>query len=167
MYICKLVLQNVFFEMMERNKKQERYNRLKLQITELLTKCEDMEARMATVIAVLHHKIDYFFWTGFYFLQEDRLIVKMYQGPVACMELKKDTGVCWAGINRRETILVPDVHVFEGHIACDSRSQSEIVVPFFDDKGNLLGVLDIDSTQKNAFDKIDAENIEEILRLIF
>jgi len=149
------------------NKKQERYNRLKSQIAELLTKCEDTEARMATVIAVLHHKMDDFFWTGFYFLQGNRLIVKMYQGPVACMELKKDMGVCWAGINQRRTILVPDVHDFEGHIACDSRSQSEMVVPFFDNKGNLLGVLDIDSTQKDAFDKIDAENVEEILGLIF
>jgi GAF domain-containing protein len=152
---------------MDTHKKQERYQRLKLQIAELLTKCEDIEARMATVIAVLHNKMDYFFWTGFYFLQEDRLIVKMYQGSVACMELKKNTGVCWAGINQRKTILVPDVHAFEGHIACDSRSQSELVVPLFDNKGNLLGVLDIDSSQKNAFDQTDVENIEEILQLIF
>ena len=152
---------------MEMDKKQERYQRLKLQIAELLTKCEDVEARMATVIAVLHHKIDYFFWTGFYFLQKDRLIVKTYQGPVACMELKKNTGVCWAGINQQKTILVPDVHAFDGHIACDNRSQSELVIPFFDNKGNLLGVLDIDSAQKNAFDQTDAENIEEILQLIF
>ena len=152
---------------MDTNKKQERYRRLKSQITELFTKCEDMEARMATVIAVLHHKMDYFFWTGFYFLQGNRLIVKMYQGPVACMELKKNTGVCWAGINQQKTIIVSDVHDFEGHIACDSRSQSELVVPFFDNKGILLGVLDIDSSQKNAFDQTDAENLEEILQLIF
>ena len=152
---------------MDTNKKQERYRRLKSQITELFTKCEDMEARMATAIAVLHHKMDYFFWTGFYFLQGNRLIVKMYQGSVACMELKKNTGVCWAGINQQKTIIVSDVHDFEGHIACDSRSQSELVVPFFDNKGILLGVLDIDSSQKNAFDQTDAENLEEILQLIF
>ena len=151
---------------MESKKKQERYQRLKSQIADLLTKCEDTEARMATVIAVLHHKMDYFFWTGFYFLKDDRLIVKMYQGPVACMELKKDTGVCWAGINQRKTILVPDVHAFEGHIACDSRSQSELVVPFFDKNGELLGVLDIDSDQKNAFDEIDVGNLEGILGMI-
>lgn len=148
-------------------RKQERYNRLKTQLRELLSKCEDVEARMATVIAVLHHKMEYFFWTGFYFLHNDRLIVKMYQGPVACMELQKDTGVCWAGINQRKIIVVRDVHQFPGHIACDSRSKSEIVVPFFDPKGNLLGVLDVDSDQLDAFDWVDGENLKEFLELIF
>ena len=147
--------------------KQNKYNRLKKQIEELFTKCENTEARMATLIAVLHHKIDYFFWTGFYLLNQDRLIVKMYQGPAACMELKKDTGVCWACINKRKSIIVPDVHDFPGHITCDSRSKSEIVLPFFDQNGTLLGVLDIDSDKINAFDSVDAENLEAILKLVF
>ncbi|HON18691.1 MAG TPA: GAF domain-containing protein [Salinivirgaceae bacterium] len=148
-------------------KKRERYQRLKKQLLELLPKCEVTEARMATVLALLHHKMEYFFWTGFYFLHHDRLIVKMYQGPVACMELKKDTGVCWAGINQRKIIVVPDVHAFPGHIACDSRSKSEIVVPFFNLQGELLGVLDVDSDINEAFDYVDAENLKEILEMIF
>ncbi len=157
----------VHCKQMEHSKKQGRYDRVKAQLSELLAKCENTEARMATVIAVLHHKMDGFFWTGFYFLANDRLIVKMYQGPVACMELKKDTGVCWQGINLRKTIVVPDVHAFPGHIACDSRSNSEIVLPFFSDKGELLGVLDIDSEKPANFDLIDAENLKQILELIF
>lgn len=146
--------------------KQEKYNRLKKQIAELFVKCENREARMATLIAVLHNKINLFFWTGFYTLSQNRLIVKMYQGSVACMELKKDTGVCWAAVNRHETIIVPDVHAFAGHIACDSRSKSEIAVPFFDPNGVLLGVLDVDSDTENAFDNTDAQNLEEMLKMI-
>jgi GAF domain-containing protein len=157
----------VYCKQMEHSKKQGRYDRLKTQLAELLTKCENTEARMATVIAVLHNKMETFFWTGFYFLQNDRLIVKMYQGPVACMELKKNTGVCWEGINQRKIIVVPDVHAFPGHIACDSRSQSEIVVPFFNEKHELLGVLDVDSDKPESFDFVDAENLKQILDMIF
>lgn len=79
---------------MDTKKKLNRYKRIYTQLESLLEKSNDFEARMATVIAILHHKIDYFFWTGFYFLKDGKLIAKMYQGPVACMELKKDTGVC-------------------------------------------------------------------------
>lgn len=147
--------------------KQGRYQRIIKQLEVLLAKCESPEARMCTTIALLHNKMDYFFWTGFYFLHNDRLIVKMYQGAVACMELRKNTGVCWAGVNRREAIIVPDVANFEGHIACDGRSKSEIVLPFFNPNGELLGVMDVDSDKLNSFDEVDALNLDIILKMIF
>ena len=112
---------------MEAAKKAGRYDRLYQQLAELMKKSNDPSARMSSVAAVLHHKMPGFFWTGFYLLTDDgRLVVRTYQGPVACMELKKGAGVCWAGINQQKTIVVPDVEQFPGHIACDSRSKSEI-----------------------------------------
>lgn len=126
----------------------------------------NLTARMSTAVAVLHNKMDYFFWTGFYLLDEGELIVGPYQGSLACIKLKKDTGVCWAGINRGETVVVPDVHDFPGHIACDSRSNSEIVVPLSDNTGKILGVLDVDSKDFNSFDEVDKEWLERIILLI-
>ncbi len=152
---------------MDPKRKQERYNRLYDQIAGLLTATSDPDARMATIIAVLHHKMEYFFWTGFYFLRNGELTVKCYQGPVACQVLKKNQGVCWAGINQAKPIIVPDVHLFPGHIACDSRSNSEIVVPVTGPEGAINGVLDVDSEQKSAFDEVDAVNLERIVKLIF
>src|SRR6056297_3031966 len=130
---------------MNDTKKQNRYKRIYSQLTEILPKTTDKLARMSTTVALLHNKMDHYFWTGCYLLKDDKLVVGPYQGPVACQELEKDTGVCWAGINKEETVIVPDVHKFPGHIACDSRSQSEIVIPLKDDKENTIGVLDIDS----------------------
>lgn len=146
--------------------KAARYERIYQQISGLMQKCTDRQARMATVCAVLHHKMPYFFWTGFYLLKDERLIVATYQGPVACMELNKDQGVCWAGIRSDKTIIVADVHQFEGHIACDSRSKSEIVVPFHDLSGGVAGVLDVDSESLNSFDETDAEWLEKTIGLI-
>lgn len=105
--------------------KAARYERIYQQISGLMQKCDDRQARMATVCAVLYHKMPYFFWTGFYLLKDERLIVATYQGPIACMELNKDQGVCWTCIRSDKTIIVADVHQFEGHIACDSRSKSD------------------------------------------
>jgi GAF domain-containing protein len=152
---------------MDQKKKRGRYNRIYNQISELMPKSDDKLARMATIIAVLHHKMEYYFWTGFYFLKEDRLIVGPYQGPVACQELQKNTGVCWAGINRQEPVLVPDVEQFPGHIACDARSKSEIVLPVRNDKNEIIGVLDIDSSEADAFDEVDKEELTRILGLIY
>ncbi len=152
---------------MESQLKTNRYLRIYNQLKELLVKSDDSDARMATIVAVLHHKMETFFWTGFYCLKEGELIVKTYHGPVACQVLEKNTGVCWAGINQGKTIIVPDVHLFPGHIACDSRSKSEIVVPFKDTTNRIIGVLDVDSTSLNAFDQTDAEYLEKIVALIF
>lgn len=152
--------------MSDTNKKSGRYEQVYDQLLDLLESNHDRVAAMATVTAVLHHKFKYFFWTGFYLLYNGELIVGPYQGPLACIKLKKDTGVCWAGINRKETIVVPNVHEFPGHIACDSRSNSEIVIPLRDKSGKIIGVLDVDSTGFNAFDDGDKEGLERIVGLI-
>lgn len=146
--------------------KAARYLRIYEQISGLMEKSTDRQARMSTVCAVLHHKMPLFFWTGFYLLRNDRLIAAAYQGPVACMELARGQGVCWSAIRAGNTIIVPDVHLFEGHIACDSRSKSEIVVPLRDRDGVILGVLDVDSDKPDSFDETDAEWLEKTISLI-
>ena len=151
---------------MDIEKKRARYGRIRTQLEAVLVKCEDPEARLASVVALLHHKMDHFFWTGFYGLQDGRLIVQLYQGPIACMELKKDTGVCWAAINSGRTVVVPDVEAFPGHIACDGRSKSEICVPYRDPSGAVTAVLDIDSDRIGTFDEVDAQALQGILGLI-
>jgi L-methionine (R)-S-oxide reductase len=151
---------------MEESKKSARYKRIYIQLEELLVKSEDETARMATISAVLYHKMEYFFWCGFYRIINGELIVGPYQGPVACQVLKKNTGVCWAGVNQAKTIVVPDVHKFPGHIACDSRSQSEIVVPVKNGKGEITAVLDVDSSELNSFDETDALYLEKIIALL-
>jgi len=152
---------------MDKNKKAGRYVRMYEQIKELMVKSDDYNARMSTIIAVLHHKMDYYFWTGFYLLKNGKLIVNQYQGPVACQELRKDTGVCWAAINQNKSILVEDVEKFPGHIACDSRSKSEIVIPLKDKSEQIIGVLDIDSNEYNSFDEVDEQHLTKILDLIY
>ena len=152
---------------MDTRKKKERYARILEQLGGLLSKTTDPDARMATIVALLHHKMDYFFWTGFYFLKDGELIVRNYQGPVACQVLEKNKGVCWAGINGAKTLVVPDVHQFPDHIACDSRSNSEIVVPVMDPSGKIVGVLDVDSEKPAAFDEVDAEYLGKIVQLVY
>ncbi len=122
---------------------------------------------MATILAVLHHKMDGFFWTGFYLLQEGKLQVGPYQGSLACIDLQKDTGVCWAALNQREAVVVDDVEQFPGHIACDSRSRSEIVIPLKDKEGQIVGVLDVDSADLATFDDTDAHWLTKIVALVY
>ena len=152
---------------MNTDKKEERYRRVTKQIEELITKTEDPFARMSTIAAVLHHKFEYFFWTGFYRLINDELIVCCYQGSVACLVLEKNKGVCWAAFDKKKTIIVADVHEFPNHIACDSRSKSEIVVPIKDKSGNIVAVLDVDSKELNSFDEVDAKYLEQVVELIY
>jgi len=152
---------------MEKAKKQKRYQRLYKQLQELVPKSNDPLARMSTILAVLHHKMDYYFWTGIYFLKDGELIVGPYQGPVACQILQKNTGVCWAGVNQQKALVVPDVEEFPGHIACDSRSKSEIVLPIRNNGNEIIGVLDIDSDKENSFDEVDEEELTKILQLIY
>ena len=151
---------------MDKEKKVARYQRLREQLAALLGKTDDPLARMATIAALLFHKFDFYFWCGFYRLVQGELIVGPYQGPLACQVLAKDRGVCWAGIKQNETIIVPDVRQFPGHIACDSRSLSEIVVPFRDGGGNVAGVLDVDSDRLAQFDEVDARQLEMIVALL-
>jgi GAF domain-containing protein len=149
------------------DKKAGRYERLYKQISELIVKSNNPLSTMATIVAVLHHKMDHYFWTGFYLLQDEKLQVGPYQGSLACINLAKDTGVCWASINAQKTLIVADVHAFEGHIACDGRSQSEIVVPLHDASGNIVGVLDVDSSELDSFDATDAFWLEKTVKLVY
>lgn len=151
---------------MEQSKKEKRYHRLYQQISDLLPKGNTNTSKMASISAILYHKMDYFFWCGFYLLEDGELNVGPYQGPVACQVLEKDKGVCWAGIRQFETIVVPDVEAFPDHIACDSRSKSEVVVPVKDNSGNVIGVLDVDSKDLNSFDEVDALWLEKIVTLL-
>ncbi len=137
---------------MEEQRKAERYKRVSEQLQKLFTKTPDTIARMATVCALLQGKFDYYFWCGFYRIIDGQLTVSPYQGPLACLVLEKDKGVCWAAANQNKTIIVPNVHEFPGHIACDSRSNSEVVVPLHNEKGQVVAVLDVDSKDFNAFD---------------
>ncbi len=143
-----------------------RYARIFAQLEPLLAKTKNRTARLATITSLLHHKMPYFFWTGFYVFDGGELTVGPYQGPLACLVLEKKKGVCWTGVLRRQTIVVPDVHKFPGHIACDSRSNSEIVVPLIDTEGKVWGVLDVDSRELGAFSEVDAEWLEKIVGLI-
>lgn len=152
--------------MLNKENLKKRYLRIYDQLQELLIKTENKIARMATVAALLHAKMPQFFWTGFYILIDGELIVGPYQGPLACQVLEKKKGVCWAGIEGKKTIIVPDVHKFPGHIACDSRSNSEIVVPLFNKLGQVRGVLDVDSRKSNTFSDVDKEWLEKIVKLI-
>ena len=152
---------------MDKHKKKGRYERILLQLEALLEKDNGIIARMATINAVLHHKFEYFFWTGFYILKEGELIVGPYQGPVACQVLAKNTGVCWAAVNESQSVIVPDVEKFQGHIACDSRSNSEITVPVKNKEGKIIAVMDVDSSTLDSFDETDQKYLEQIVKLIF
>lgn len=152
---------------MENKKKEGRYSRIYRQLEELLPLTKDPLARMASICAVLHHKFDYYFWTGFYLYKDGKLVVGPYQGPVACQELEKDKGVCWAAYNKGDAVVVPDVHAFPGHISCDSRSRSEITLPVFNLKGEITAVFDVDSDQPDSFNEADRVALGGILELIY
>jgi GAF domain-containing protein len=151
---------------MDKTKKEGRYQRVILQLNGLLTKTDNPVARMATIAAVLSHKFDYFFWCGFYIVEGEQLIVGPYQGPVACQVLQ-GSGVCIAAVKQNQSVIVPDVHSFPGHIACDSRSNSEIVIPVYNKSAALLAVLDIDSVTFSSFDETDQKYLEIISAMVY
>ena len=122
-------------------------------------------ALMATINSILSHRFPYYFWTGFYRVCGDRLSVGPYIGTVGCLQIEFGRGVCGTAAERRETIIVPDVQQFPGHIACDPNTKSEIVVPVFDRNRTLIAVLDVDSDQLDAFDEEDREGLERIVAL--
>ena len=126
----------------------------------------DIVATLANTSAILKEYFPGFFWVGFYFVKNDRLILGPFQGPSACVVLKTHQGVCAACAREKRTIIVPNVHEFPGHIACDSRSNSEIAVPVLDKNGVVRAILDVDSEILNAFDKDDASGLEEIAGLL-
>lgn len=143
-----------------------RWQRIHDQIAELINKTSDPTAHRSTAAAVLHHKVPGVSWTGFYMLRDGDLVVDAYQGPVACLVLERHAGVCWAAIDRNETVVAADVEAFPGHIACDSRTRSEVVIPLLDATGTPIGVLDIDSHRPGHFDNIDRAGFEAIVHLL-
>lgn len=147
--------------------KLAKYDRLYEQISQYVRTTDDIWARLATMEAVLHHKMQLFFWTGVYALIDNELLVRSYQGPVACQKLKHHTGVCWAAVSSGETVIVGNVEEFPGHIACNSLSKSEIVIPIYDREGNVFACLDVDSDQLNAFDEEDGQGLKKILSLLY
>ena len=151
---------------MEDKKIEGRYSRIHRQIEELMPKTDDVLARMATICAILHHKMDHFFWTGFYLYKNGKLVVGTYQGPVACQELEKDKGVCWAALNSGKALVVPDVHAFPGHISCDSRSRSEITLPVFNQNKEIVAIFDVDSDRPDSFNDLDRIGLTGIMELI-
>lgn len=149
------------------SKKLEKYDRLYEQIRQYVVTTENIWARLATIEAVLHHKMQAFFWTGVYVLEDGELIVRSYQGPVACQKLKQHTGVCWAAVDSGETVIVGDVSDFPGHIACNPASKSEIVIPLRDAEGKIFGCLDVDSDRSQAFDTEDEQGLRKVLSLMY
>jgi len=150
--------------------KAARYAALAQEIASVLDGEPDRTARMAVVAGMLAQTFPHFFWTGFYRVDPTRpgeLVLGPYQGTLGCLRIPFGKGVCGAAAERRETVVVEDVHAFPGHIACDSRSASEIVCPVFDAAGWLIAVLDVDAEIPAAFDAIDAEALNRILAQAF
>lgn len=150
--------------------KAARYATVAVEIAAVLDGEPNRTARMATIASMLAASFDHFFWTGFYVVDPERereLVVGPYQGTLGCLRIAYGRGVCGAAAATGQTQLVPDVHAFPGHIACDGRSASEVVVPVFDAAGALIAVLDVDSTELAAFDEVDVEWLEAILRNSF
>ncbi len=152
-------------ETTEQNLKEEKYKALTSAISALIEGETDMTAIMSNVAAAIHQEMR-FWWTGFYRVSGGELILGPFQGPVACMHIAYGRGVCGTAWKRGATIVVPDVELFPGHIACSSESKSEIVVPLFGDDGEVFAVLDIDSERLATFDDIDSRYLEEICRMV-
>ena len=145
--------------------KVEKYRLLERQIAALLEGETDTIAKMANVAAVVHETFG-FWWTGFYRVAGDELILGPFQGPVACMHIPFGKGVCGTAWKRNESVVVPDVEAFPGHIACSSASRSEIVVPVHGPDGAVTAVLDIDSDRLATFDDVDRIWLEKIVALL-
>ncbi|MDX5443784.1 MAG: GAF domain-containing protein [Hymenobacteraceae bacterium] len=143
--------------------KEERYKELLPQIEALVTGETDLIANLANIMAALKYGMN-FFWVGAYLVKEGELVLGPFQGPVACTRIKFDKGVCGACYTRKETLVVPDVEAFPGHIACSSASKSEIVVPVIKN-GEVVMVLDVDSDKLNDFDKMDQKYLEQLMQL--
>ena len=145
--------------------KNEKYRLLERQVASLVEGETDVIAKMANIAAVLHETFG-FWWTGFYRVAGEELLLGPFQGPVACMHIPYGKGVCGTAWKRNETVVVPDVEEFPGHIACSSASKSEIVVPVHGAAGEVTAVLDIDSDRLASFDEVDRVWLERIVTLL-
>lgn len=144
--------------------KTDRYQNLYKQLESMLSDESDLIANMANMAALIHETFG-LWWTGFYIVKGEQLVLGPFQGPIACTRIPYGKGVCGTSWKRQETIVVPDVEEFPGHIACSSLSRSEIVVPIFSDN-KVYAVLDIDSKELATFDDIDKEWLEKIVELL-
>ena len=145
--------------------KAQKYQMLVSQIASLIEGEDDQIAMMSNVAAAIHQEMK-FWWTGFYRVVGDELLLGPFQGPVACMHIPFGRGVCGTAWQRQQTLVVPDVDQFPGHIACSSQSRSEIVVPVFSPDGKVTAVLDIDSENLATFDDVDRQYLEQICQMI-
>ncbi|PKR59413.1 GAF domain-containing protein [Thalassospira lohafexi] len=155
---------------MQADQKKALYEEATKELVSITEGETNVTALMATVSCILSEKFDYYFWTGFYVVdpnKQNELVVGPYQGTLGCLRIPIGRGVCGTAASTRETQLVADVHAFPGHIACDSRSNSEIVVPVVNADDRLIAVLDVDSVELNSFDEIDRVELETLMQRIF
>lgn len=141
------------------------YDEIAPQIEALVAGENDLVANLANITAALKEAFG-FFWVGFYLKKENQLVLNAFQGPIACTRIDFDKGVCGHAYTTRETIIVPNVDEFPGHIACASASKSEIVLPVFDKSGEVFAVLDVDSDKLDDFSEADAEGLRKIVQII-
>ncbi len=145
--------------------KKEIYQLLLEQITSITSDEEDLVANLSNICSILKYEMNWF-WVGFYHVKQNELVLGTFQGPVACTRIKKGKGVCGIAWEKNETVVVPNVDLFEGHIACSSSTKSEIVLPLRNNKNECTGVLDIDSEYLSTFDKEDKVGLELIVNYI-
>jgi len=146
----------------EGSNKEERYQALLPQAEALIAGETDLIAALANLSAALTMTFDWL-WSGFYLVKGEQLVLGPFQGPIACTRIPHGRGVCGSAWAQNRTLVVPDVDAFPGHIACSSAARSEIVVPIHDTTGRVVAVLDIDSTELNSFDTIDARHLEALV----
>ncbi|MBC08053.1 GAF domain-containing protein [Thalassospira sp.] len=155
---------------MQTDQKKALYEEAQKELISITEGETNVTALMATVCCILSQKFDYYFWTGFYNVdpnKENELVVGPYQGTLGCLRIPFGRGVCGAAASTLETQVVADVHAFPGHIACDSRTNSEIVLPVTNADGQLIAVLDVDSVEANSFDETDRIALETLMQRIF
>ncbi len=148
---------------MTQKQKKETYELALKQINSVLIGETHMIVKMATINCLLRDNFSYYFWTGFYLVHEGELVVGPYQGTLGTLDIPFGKGVCGTAAQERKTQIVKDVHKFPGHISCDSRSKSEIVVPIFNREKELIAVFDVDSTEIGSFDQTDKTYLETLL----
>ena len=142
------------------------YSELNESLRALICGVPHKTANLANASALLYNSLNDLNWAGFYLMENEKLVLNAFQGKPACIEIAVGRGVCGTAVEEKKTQLVPDVHAFPGHIACDGASNSEIVVPLFDKDGEVVGVLDIDSPIFSRFDENDKAGLEEFARII-
>lgn len=149
--------------LMNKTEKEQAYTAALAEIKAVLQDESQMVLKMSTINCILKSHLPYYFWVGFYCMHKGALIVGPYQGTLGCLHIGLDRGICGRAARLGQTQLIQDVHADPEHLACDSRTNSEIVLPVFDPQGQLIAVFDVDSTEKAAFDELDQQFLEQLL----